>query len=89
MTWHLRGAPIRLTCHAAEVATAGRGEVDANVMTSGIIDQGSAHAIPEVASQGLARGGAGLQLLTINVGVASLSSSCQDSDGSGDSWQCV
>ena len=84
MARHLRGAPIRLTCHAAEVATAGRGEVDADVMTAGIINEGGAHAIPEIAGEGLARGGAGLQLLTVNIGVTSLSSSHQGGDSSGD-----
>ena len=88
MTWHLRGAPIRLTCHAAEVATAGRGEVDADVMTSGIINEGGTHAIPEVSGESLARGGAGLQLLTVNVRVTSLSSSHQGGGSGGDRWKC-
>lgn len=89
MARHLRGAPIRLTCHAAEVATAGRGEVDADVMTAGIINEGGAHAIPEIAGEGLARGGAGLQLLTVNIRVTSLSSSYQGGDSSsGDRCKC-
>ena len=88
MARHLRRAPIRLTCHAAEVATAGRGEVDADVMTSGIINEGGTHAIPEVSGESLARGGAGLQLLTVNVRVTSLNSSHQGGGSGGDRCKC-
>lgn len=55
MTGHLRRTPIRLTGHAAEITTARRGQVDAYVMAPGIIDEGTAHAIPKVPSQGLTR----------------------------------
>jgi len=45
MAGHLRGTPIWLTGHAAEVAPTRRGEVDAYVMAAGVVNEGGAHAV--------------------------------------------